>query len=258
MKKPSLFLKTYMLAVGMAVILSSCNSSSVETAKSNTADTAQTATENTAVSQEAKAICIWDKASLVDKPEKAGKWLSSVSLGESVVFLNETIEETTDRKRTFHKVRLSDGKEGWVQGEFVVPNATGAAVTETTVIYSRPNLTSVSKNSFEPFDIIAVLSEKDGWVEVVGKRKTGTWIDKGFIKHKAYSQSEKDIAVAIYVSRALAKTKTEEKVAELQKIQNNADLSGSSFDVQIGDLLDQLNPNMAASDEVMVDTTAGE
>jgi hypothetical protein len=264
MKKSSLFLKASMLALGAAVILSSCNSSSVETVKSNTADTAQaqTTAENTAVSPEAKAICIWDKASLVDKPEKAGKWLSSVSLGESVVFLNESTEETSDKKRTFHKVRLSDGKEGWVQGEFVVPNATGAAVTETCAIYSRPNLTSVSKNSFEPFDIIAVLSEKDGWIEVIGKRRAGTWIDKGFIKHKAYSQSEKDIAVAIYVSRALAKSKTEEKVAELQKIQNNADLSGSSFDVQIGDLLDQLNPNTNTpytSEGMIFDTTmAGE
>jgi len=258
MKKSYAILKAAVLMFGAGIILSSCNSSSVETVKSNTADTTVPATtENTSIPQEAKAICIWDKTSLIDKPEhKTGKWLSAISLGETVTFLNESIEETTDKKRTFHKVRLSDGKEGWVQGEFVIPNSTGAAVTETTVIYSRPNLTSVSKNSFEPFDIIAVLSEKDGWIEVVGKRRAGTWIDKGFIKHKGYSQSEKDIAVAIYVSRALAKTKTEEKVAELQKIQNNADLSGSSFDVQIGDLVDQLNPNTAYSSEGMIfDTT---
>ncbi|MFL5730370.1 MAG: hypothetical protein ACJ75J_12860, partial [Cytophagaceae bacterium] len=177
-------------------------------------------------------------------------------LGESVVFLKESVEETTDKKRTFHKVRLSDGKEGWVQGEFIVPNATGAAITETTSIYSRPELTTASKNSFEPFDIIAVISEKDGWIEVIGKRRAGTWIDKGYIKHKGYSQSDKDIAVAVCVSRALAKTKTEEKVAELQKIQNNPDMSGSSFDVQIADMLEQLNPNTAYSgDDAPVDTT---
>lgn len=250
MKKTSLILNACTLLLGAGVIFSSCKSSSNETANNNSADSsAAKANNTTSVPVEAKAICIWDKASLIDKPEiKNGKWMSAISLGESVTYLEESVEETTDKKRTFHKVRLSDGKEGWVQGEFVVPNATAAAITETTSLYSRPDLSTVSKNSFEPFDIIAVISEKDGWIEVIGKRRAGTWIDKGYIKHKGYSQSEKDIAVAIYVSRALSKPKVEDKVAELQKIQNNADLSGSSFDVQIGDLVDQLNPNTAMAD----------
>jgi hypothetical protein len=248
MKKQSLILNACAFLLSFGIILSSCKSSTNETANSNAADSSAKA-GNTTAPAEAKAICIWDKASLIDKPEiKTGKWLSAISLGESVIYLEESVDETTDKKRTFHKVRLSDGKEGWVQGEFVVPNATAAAITETTSLYKRPDLSTVSKNSFEPFDVIAVISEKDDWIEVIGKRRAGTWIDKGYIKHKAYSQSEKDIAVAIYVSRALSKTKVEDKVAELKKIQDNADLSGSSFDVQIGDLLDQLNPNTAMAD----------
>ncbi len=191
-----------------------------------------------AVADKSSAVCIWDKSSLQETPEKKGKWLSSIALGEKLTFLEETKEvQEGGKKVSYHKVRLLDGKEGWVRTDFVAVGANVAVVFDKTDIYSRPDLATITKNFYEATDIVAVKSTQDGWTEVVGKRKTGKWIETAWVKNKNLSFDATNIAVALYVRRALAKTKKEEQIAELRKITENSDLGGSIFEDMINEIL---------------------
>lgn len=187
------------------------------------------------------AICVYDKMSVLTKPSrKEGKWITSLALGEKVTFLGDEQKDETG-KYSFVKVRTSGNQEGYVDARVIIPNAEVACITDHTQIYSRPDLTTVSQNSFEPFDIIAIVNTQGEWTEIVGKRRKGTWIDKGWIKSKSISKDEKDIATAVYCVRALSQNTAEKTLAELKKIQNNNDLKGSIFEDDINEMINKLS-----------------
>ena len=87
-----------------------------------------------------EAICIWNNASLRAGPSSGDKWLSSISLGEIVTLLGESKVDSTDNNLEYLKVKLSDGKEGWVSSYLLIPGGKSAALTEKAVIYKRPDL----------------------------------------------------------------------------------------------------------------------
>jgi hypothetical protein len=204
------------------------------------------------------AVCIWDKASLVDQPAKGGKWLSSISLGEKLDYLDESEEDISgSKKHTYLKVKLLDGKEGWVRSDFVSIGANVAVIFNKVDIYQRPDLSTITKNSFEPRDIVAIKSTQDDWLEVTGKRKGGKWIETGWIKNKGVSFDAKDIAVGLYISRALAQNDQTLILQELNKIRDNADLGGSAFDYDLNQLLDtyEVQPAEEEVSDAANDTT---
>lgn len=188
------------------------------------------------------AVCVFDKASLMDSPSrKDGKWLSSIALGEKLEFLGNTKTETSDGKeRTFLKVKMVDGKEGWVQSDFIAPKSVPAVAIEKIDLYSRPDLASITKKAFEPMDIFALGESKDDWIAIVGKRKNGKWIDKGWIKNKGYSDKESDVVASLYIKRAIANGKKATVISELKAIQENSELSGSAFESTISEMLAKL------------------
>lgn len=189
------------------------------------------------------AICVYDKMSILTKPSrKEGKWVTSLSLGEKVTYLGDEQKDESG-KYSFVKVRTSGNQEGYVDARIVIPNAEVACITDQTSIYSRPELTTISQNTFEPFDIIAIVGTQGDWTEIVGKRRKGTWIDKGWIKSKSISKDEKDIATAVYCVRALSQNTADKTLAELKKIQNNNDLKGSIFDDDITEMINKLSGN---------------
>ena len=211
--------------------------------------------------EDEKAVCVFDKASVYDKPsKKEGKWISSVSLGEKVKFLDDKVDNDDKKKRNYYKVELLDGKEGWIQSDFVALNSVPAVATEKIEIYNRPDLSTITKKIFEPLDIIALGERKEGWVEVTGKRQKGKWIDKGWIKEKGYSEKDRDIAAALFINRAITKPKKEQVVEELRKIQENSDLSGSAFEERIEEIITKLSGNTVpvVTQPAVVDSEEGE
>src|SRR5512147_884803 len=137
------------------------------------------------------AVCIWNKVSLKESPDNDGKWLTSINLGEKVTSLDDEKEVTNGEKTTkYLKVKLQDGKEGWAQADFIVVGGKPAAVTQEATIYSRPDLLTKTDKSFSKFDIIGVKSEQNNFIEVVGKRKDGKWIESGWIKPSNVSSED--------------------------------------------------------------------
>jgi hypothetical protein len=200
--------------------------------------------------KEIPSVCISDKAPVLDKPsKKEGKVLSSVSLGEKVMFLDDKEEE---KGKQYLKVKLLDGKEGWIMADYVAIESRPAVIIEKSDIYSRPDLSTISKKSFNEMDMIAIISKKDDWIEVAGKRGKAKGIEKGWIKDKGYSEGTTDIAAAIFINRALAITKTADRLAELKAIMENSNISGSTFQYIVINEIRSIDPS-AYPEEISID-----
>lgn len=215
--------------------------------------------EEIVIEQKGDAVCIWDKVSLKETPANDGKWLAAISLGEKVDFLDDEKEVTTgDKTVKYLKVELQDGKQGWVQSDFIVVNGKPAAVLQDAVIYSRPDLLTKTGKSFSRMDIIGVKAEQNGFVEVAGKRKDGKWIESGWIKPANITTTEIDVAVAKYASKALAITDPTKKAEAINEILENSDLQSSVF---MDELKSQISPSEGDVEETMeevIDEPAGD
>lgn len=191
-----------------------------------------------------EGVCIWDKIALRDKPEEKGKWLTAINLGEKVTYLEETeIDESGTKPREYVKIKLIDGKEGWALKDFVIIDGLGAVFTADTEIYQRPDLLAKSGKSFSKMDIVAVISEKDDWLEVTGKRKDGNWIETGWIKAGNLSTKDVDVAVAVYARKAFEIKEKGKQQEEIRNIVDNQDFSSSVF---ISDLAEVITPVLQA------------
>jgi hypothetical protein len=184
------------------------------------------------------AVCIWDNIPLKETSGKEGKWLASVNLGEKCMYLDNSREETNGEKKTkYLKIRLQDGKEGWVQSDFIVLDGKPGVIIQDAVVYSRPDLLTKTDKSFSRMDIIGVKEPQNNFIEVAGKRKAGKWIEKGWVKEPNISYSEVDIAVAKYAAKALAIADKEKREAAVKEIVDNKDLQESVFITDLKNLL---------------------
>src|SRR5688572_25248617 len=119
-------LLTVILSSMVLLIIASCGGSPTETtAAGSTSEEAEVKPENA-------AACIWDNVAVRETPTDKGKYLTAISIGEIVTFLEE--KDSADK---FIKVRLNDGTEGWAKKDFVIPNATSYVFINDADVYSR-------------------------------------------------------------------------------------------------------------------------
>lgn len=222
MQKPNL-----LLLIVIGIFLFSCGS---QQGTSETPREEISASEEEKISEEAiSAVCIWDKIAVREEPSAEGKWLTSISLGESLESLGTVRKDSGDQNREYLKVRLADGTEGWSIADFIVSDAKVAVFLEDNAIYKRPDLLTKTENNFSQMDIVAVKSSEGEWLEVVGKRRDGKWIESGWVKEGRISTDPIDVAVAKFTSAALEKESKEEQIAAIEEILANVDFKASSF-----------------------------
>lgn len=196
----------------------------------------ETSADSTAVSvvHLTDGVCIYEGISLRSEPSsQKGKWLSGISLGEKVKILGETKFDSTS-KIEYTRIRLLDGSEGWASSSLIIASAKPAAITNVSYFYKRPDLSTVTANSFEALDLVAVTTEQGDWLEVIGKRRKSQGIEKGWIHKGTISYDEKDVAVASMAARAMAQKDMAQRKKGLETILNNPAVSGSPLiaDVQ--------------------------
>jgi len=165
----------------------------------NNTDQAPKAQEETVPVKKIESICIWDGLSLRKEPTSKGKWLSAVSLGETVFWLEKTSIDSSDNDREYMKVELSDSTVGWVSGYGIVPNAKVGAVVDEAPVSRRPDLLTMTDKAFDFMDMIAITEEKDGWVKVVGEKRE----KRGWIQKERTTTDRIEVTVAILAKKEL-------------------------------------------------------
>lgn len=174
------------------------------------------------------AVCVWDKLSVRAAPSDKGKWLTSLSLGENVMLMNETKIDSAS-ERTYTKVQLTDGKEGWSLADFIVAEGEAATFVNDADVYSRPDLLTKTDKQYSAMDIVAIKSTQDDWLEVVGKRSNGRYIETNWVKSDNVSSEDVDIAVAKFAAPIAEMKDREKKKEALQNIISNSDFNNSVF-----------------------------
>ncbi len=149
--------------------------------------------------QRIKAVCISTGTPLKEEPKKEGKWISSMVLGETLTYLNESAIDSANPQHEYYHVELSDGKIAWARSYGIALNAYPAAIINQTPIYKRPDLVTKTDKSFNIAEFVAVVNEKEQWVEVIGAEKRKS----GWIKNESISTDNEDIAVATLAQKDL-------------------------------------------------------
>lgn len=218
--------------IGLIFISCGNNGKSTETSEAinTTADSINT-------TKEVEAVSIWDKVSVRESASDKGKWVTSLSLGETLTYLGK--EEKDEKGKTYLHVRLNDGTEGWSRSEFVIPEAKPAVFSDNSDIYNRPDLLTKSDDQFKQMDVVAVKSSKDDWVEVIGKPSGEKWMKSGWVKSNSLVYDDVDIATAKFAKSILDENK-DDKVNQLRELSENKDLSSSVFIPLIKYVVDSL------------------
>lgn len=209
----------YLTIATLLLVMSSCGSEG--TKKTETKE------EKTEVKVEKKdAVTIRDGLSVRAEPNKDGKWLSRLSLGEKVVYLGESKVDSTDKQKyEYHYVELSDGSKVWAYAYGLLIDAKPAVVIDETPIYQRPDLVTKSDKDLDIMEFVAVVGEKDEWVEIVsaGKKK------KGWIKKENVVENDQDVAVSIMAYKSLKNDKGEIEIANIPAFIEEIPYSDSRF-----------------------------
>ncbi|MCI4668049.1 MAG: SH3 domain-containing protein [Bacteroidia bacterium] len=173
------------------------------------------------------AVCVWTPyASLRQEPgrktyTKDGEdnWITSIRYGEVVELLDSTVRIKKDR-RDYMKVKLKDGKEGWVQEYLFEKYAKPAVVLQKTYLYRRPDQMTLRDDFLDPGEIIVLIQDptKPGgksWYHVSSRRK----IKKGWIHQpKHISTSTRDVKAALLLYKAVTTKSTDKKLERLRSI----------------------------------------
>ncbi|MDH5366878.1 MAG: hypothetical protein OEW67_07825 [Cyclobacteriaceae bacterium] len=225
----------FSLIISITCILG-CTSNSEHTEEISDEASSEMITEKE--SKVSLAVCVWDKVSVREAPGDKAKWVTSLSIGESLSYLN--VDSILDKK-TYSKVLLNDSKEGWTRKDFIVVDAKPAVVLGDVDLYSRPDLLTKTDKKFSMMDIISSVEQQDDWMKVRGKRDEGTWIEDGWVKAQHISFEPVDIATAKFAKQALKLEDQNKKVEAINEIINNPDLSASKFIANLEELITELN-----------------
>lgn len=168
--------------------------------------------------------CVWNQVTLRSGPGKTAPYLNGVFFGEVV---QKTGEEAYAReeKRTYIKVRTSEGTVGWVH-EFLFMEGVGMAViTEPGRIYKRPRTVStITDQSFLPGELVVLVSENNGWINLIGreKKKLG-WIQGP----EKITNSLRELEIASLLYEAKKKTNDAQRQEALTTLLQEARATGS-------------------------------
>ncbi len=180
--------------------------------------------------EEETAICLWGSVGLRETSDPKSKYLTSIKFGELVTFLGEKKE---DGKRTYIKIKSSDGQIGWANEYLFAVDAQRGVVTKEMRIYSKPDFMTKTDKKLAMGEVVAILNNPDidGFKEVVGKEKA----TKGWVKSSSTGLSTEQIDLEL-VGEWKRINDTKDNAAQrvlAQEILDNADYSTSSFYVDL-------------------------
>jgi uncharacterized protein YgiM (DUF1202 family) len=197
------------------------------------------------------ALSTWEGHSL--KKEPAGKWVASITFGEEMTLLGET--ETAEKdKREYEKVRLLDGKEGWVRGDLISKGSKLAALKADAQIYKRPSISNITDNTVGMGELVVIKQEIEEFSEFVSRNDASNNRKSGWLLgSKSLTSNETDIAASVMLGKAMAEKNPIKRKTKLEQIVNNDMFSGSIFLSHAQAMLDKADAGSnLAEDQLMI------
>jgi len=188
-----------------------------------TEEATTTTTEESTEVDPSAAVCLWNKAALREAAGKDGKYSTSVVFGEQVEMLGET-KKVDEENRTYMKVRLSDGSEGWVNQYLFAGKSKLGIILQSASLYNRPDLMTQKSSRMEAGELVIVSSKHAEWVKVsTADRKKSGWIsgDGNISKENA------DITLALMYHQALQSPIRSKQLGALESLTKNSSFSSS-------------------------------
>ncbi|HBH49512.1 MAG TPA: hypothetical protein DDX98_12770 [Bacteroidales bacterium] len=220
-------MKTIYFLLGTALLISACKSSTSEGSQSDESN------EQAEVIR-AEAVCISNGVPVREEPFRKAAYITSLNLGETLFYLGQSIVDTNDNRYEFYQVELSDGKVAWARTYGILIDAKPAAIVSGTPIYKRPDLVTKTDKEFIPVEFIAVVAEKEEWVEVIGNGKK----KKGWIKKEKITLQQEDVATATLASKQLI-TDGEMNVEYIPDFLEELPYENTQFALYLQSILDQ-------------------
>ncbi len=231
-------IRIYVVATVISVLLivsTGCKEKKKESAPvvsnttTTTAETTATTKDDTQKKDSEQGIvCVYEKHYIKDKPSKDGKSFTSISKGETIQDLGETVTDNTEKKPVvYYKIRLSDGKEGWAPASGIRVNATAAVFTVTASVYSRPDLLTITDVKMQPMYFVAITERNDDWAKVAWTE--GYTPKEGWVKNNALTTSKEDVATAILITRKLDAKDNIPAIDKMKSLIADAPYPGSLF-----------------------------
>lgn len=199
------------------------------------------------------ALSVWDGHSIRTESGNGGKWLASVSFGEEMTLLGEQ-ESSEKTKKDYEKVRLLDGKEGWIRNDLIHKGGELAAVKSESQIYKRPAISNITDDVIGAAEIVVIKQKKDEFSEFIGKNNKAGKRKRGWVLGKsALTSNETDVAAAIMLSKAQSEGNPIKRKKKLEQIINSDIYSGSAFVAVAQAMLDEAEAGSQLSeDQLMV------
>lgn len=188
--------------------------------------------DSTEIPIERVAICVWPEVGLRAEPTtkrltKEGKpnYLAAILYGEKVEIINPDFTVNAENK-TWIRVRLKDGQEGWVHEYLFEKNARLAVMIGREELYRRPDQMTLREEELEMGEIVVVLTRQGNWIHISGREKR----KKGWLRSdEQISLQMADVKAALLYERALDEKNPAERKAKLQRILDDKNLANTAF-----------------------------
>lgn len=183
------------------------------------------------------ALSTWEGHSVSDAV--GGKWVASLTFGEKVELLGESDTDAASQK-SFEKVRLLDGKEGWVRADMIHKGGELMVTTSDLQVYSRPGISNIKDEVVAAGSLMIKVGENEEFIEFMG-RNSGKSRQKGWLLGaKGISTDATDVSIGIMLHKALDEKVPEKRSAKLQAIVDNPANQDSPMLSVVNDKLGQL------------------
>jgi len=198
------------------------------------------------------AVSTWDGHSLREDADGSSKWLASVSFGEKMTLLGENKEGP---KRTYEKVRLLDGKEGWVREDLIHAGGRYGVITASSQVYKRPSVSNITEKNVDVGTLVVIKQTNEEFQEFISiNDKSNNRIRGWVLGNSVVSTSETDVAVGVIINKAQKESNPAKRTSLLETVTNNdAYKSSILYDMAV-EMVGAASepPRELGSDELMI------
>jgi len=169
-------------------------------------------------------VALSDQAAVRAEPDSKGRVLTSLSMAEQVEWLGDSAVDANNPKKSYYKVRMTDGKEGWVNTWQMAAPAQIAVLLEKTPLYKRPDQATASGKSIAAAELVAKVGAKDGdWIELVTMNRT----QRGWALRPGLSSDPAELLAAGMVRKVRITKDAAKRATALQELNANATVTAS-------------------------------